>query len=398
MPLTRQRGEGNAGAADTAKPMYSAVATPPAPAADAPLLAESSGPCSEAVERLAAPKQQRITVHCRRVPPRKVKEAPASAGGEQGAAAAAHTRPRSAPPAGKVGVAVLMQQRIPSAALGLLRASQQEAMAACAATCGFAASMGPALAAMQTALDVAVPIVAVYSSVGEPRLCPEDFVGTSPCPLGLRLGFSCDTSARSIRLDTATPVGFRVTLPAGTVAMNTLHSFFQAGGAMRGLTNGRAGVSRADGETVVVCLPGDALRGMGPVGKGLRKCARAAAKTALAVTSRLSAATAPRYRTVVLRCEGAAQSEPSTTLRLPEASVLGGDVAEVLQRCNAALGRRRDAEAVQRVLTMDGAELRGDARIQHGASLLYSFCAAAAAAAPPAAVTPSKRRVLQVRG
>jgi hypothetical protein len=47
----------------------------------------------------------------------------------------------------------------------------QEALAAATTPSGFTAAMGPALAAMQTALAISVPIAAVYSAAtGEPRL------------------------------------------------------------------------------------------------------------------------------------------------------------------------------------------------------------------------------------
>jgi hypothetical protein len=75
-----------------------------------------------------------------------------------------------------------------------------------------------------------------------------------------------------------------------------------------------------DGETVVVCLPGESLRGVkGAPLKELRKSARAAAKTAAAVTSRLFASTPapPRYRTVVLRAEGAPQVCVTSSLAPP---------------------------------------------------------------------------------
>jgi len=240
-----------------AKPVFSAVAAVPRKKTDEE--AEvcgggggGGGPSAECVGRLSTPKLQRVTVHCTRVPPRKVKEAPEqqAAQATQSAVVSPTKRPRSAPPGGKAAkverpvVAVLVQQRVPVAAVGQLRASQQEALSAATTSSGFfTAAMGPALAAMQTALAVSVPIAAVYSAAtGEPRLCPEDFV---------------------------------------------------------------------DGETVVVCLPGESLRGVkgGVQVKELRKSARAAAKTAAAVTSRLFVSTPapPRYRTVVLRAEGAPQ-------------------------------------------------------------------------------------------
>jgi hypothetical protein len=88
-----------------------------------------------------------------------------------------------------------------------------------------------------------------------------------------------------------------------------------------------------------------------------------------------------------------AQGEPSTTMRLPATCA---DMADVMERCNKALGLRKGAPPAQRILTMEGTEVVSESEIMHGQSLYYSFAAAPAAAASPAPHT-SKRRVSQVR-